>query len=57
MVTVVEGRNLTAKDKSGKCNPYVKLQYGKVECIIILCQITLFSAPFFFLPFVGKIIW
>ncbi|KAG1334777.1 synaptotagmin-5 [Cocos nucifera] len=29
-VTVVEGRNLTTKDKTGKCDPYVKLQYGKV---------------------------
>lgn len=29
-VTVVEGRNLTTKDKSGKCDPYIKLQYGKV---------------------------
>ncbi|ONK81485.1 uncharacterized protein A4U43_C01F29630 [Asparagus officinalis] len=29
MVTVVEGRNLTTRDKSGKCDPYVKLQYGK----------------------------
>ncbi|KAJ0962720.1 hypothetical protein J5N97_027842 [Dioscorea zingiberensis] len=29
-VTVVEGRNLMTKDKSGKCDPYVKLQYGKV---------------------------
>lgn len=30
MVTVAEGRNLTGRDKSGKCDPYVKLQYGKV---------------------------
>ncbi|XP_010916384.1 uncharacterized protein [Elaeis guineensis] len=29
-VTVKEGRNLTTKDKTGKCDPYVKLQYGKV---------------------------
>ncbi|XP_022736056.1 synaptotagmin-5-like isoform X2 [Durio zibethinus] len=29
-VTVVEGKDLITKDKSGKCNPYVKLQYGKV---------------------------
>ncbi|CAL9059145.1 uncharacterized protein LOC135651753 isoform X1 [Musa acuminata AAA Group] len=28
-VTVVEGRSLSTKDKSGKCDPYVKLQYGK----------------------------
>ncbi|TYG43108.1 hypothetical protein ES288_D12G311100v1 [Gossypium darwinii] len=30
IVTVVEGKDLITKDKSGKCNPYVKLQYGKV---------------------------
>ncbi|KAB2001338.1 hypothetical protein ES319_D12G295400v1 [Gossypium barbadense] len=29
IVTVVEGKDLITKDKSGKCNPYVKLQYGK----------------------------
>ncbi|WOL02840.1 hypothetical protein Cni_G11559 [Canna indica] len=28
-VTVAEGKNLSSKDKSGKCDPYVKLQYGK----------------------------
>ncbi|CAI0400950.1 unnamed protein product [Linum tenue] len=28
-VTVVEGQDLTVKERSGKCNPYVKLQYGK----------------------------
>ncbi|KAJ7975131.1 putative Synaptotagmin [Quillaja saponaria] len=28
-ITVVEGNDLTVKDKSGKCNPYIKLQYGK----------------------------
>ncbi|OEL23269.1 hypothetical protein BAE44_0015712 [Dichanthelium oligosanthes] len=28
-VRVVEGRVLTANSKSGKCDPYVKLQYGK----------------------------
>ncbi|GKV23557.1 hypothetical protein SLEP1_g33266 [Rubroshorea leprosula] len=28
-ITVVEGKDLIAKEKSGKCNPYVKLQYGK----------------------------
>ncbi|XP_072999935.1 uncharacterized protein [Typha latifolia] len=28
-VTVVEGRNLVIKEKSGKCDPYVKLHYGK----------------------------
>lgn len=30
-VRVVEGRALTANSKSGKCDPYVKLQYGKVS--------------------------
>ncbi|XP_065860725.1 uncharacterized protein [Euphorbia lathyris] len=29
-VIVVEGKDLTGKERSGKCNPYVKLQYGKV---------------------------
>ncbi|GLJ11106.1 hypothetical protein SUGI_0143120 [Cryptomeria japonica] len=29
-VTVVEGRNLTGKDRSGKSDPYIKLQYGKI---------------------------
>ncbi|XP_062198964.1 uncharacterized protein LOC133901402 isoform X2 [Phragmites australis] len=28
-VRVVEGRALTVNSKSGKCDPYVKLQYGK----------------------------
>lgn len=28
-ITVVEGKDLIAKEKSGKCDPYVKLQYGK----------------------------
>ncbi|OAY67133.1 Synaptotagmin-5 [Ananas comosus] len=28
-VAVAEGRNLFVKEKSGKCDPYVKLQYGK----------------------------
>ncbi|CAI0380852.1 unnamed protein product [Linum tenue] len=28
-VTVVEGQDLTVKERSGKFNPYVKLQYGK----------------------------
>ncbi|XP_077253770.1 C2 domain-containing protein [Tasmannia lanceolata] len=28
-ITVIEGRNLPGKEKSGKCDPYVKLQYGK----------------------------
>jgi C2 domain len=30
-VTVVEGRNLATKERSGKCDPYVKLYYGKVN--------------------------
>ncbi|KAI9088049.1 hypothetical protein K1719_030026 [Acacia pycnantha] len=29
-ITVVEGKDFAAKDKSGKFDPYVKLQYGKV---------------------------
>ncbi|KAM7267043.1 hypothetical protein ACFE04_009209 [Oxalis oulophora] len=29
LINVVEGKDLVAKEKSGKCNPYVKLQYGK----------------------------
>ncbi|XP_039143434.1 synaptotagmin-5 isoform X1 [Dioscorea cayenensis subsp. rotundata] len=29
-VTVAEGRSLMAKDKSGRCDPYVKVQYGKL---------------------------
>lgn len=29
-VTVVEGKDLISKDRNGKCEPYVKLQYGKV---------------------------
>lgn len=29
-ITVVEGKDLVAKEKSGKYDPYVKLQYGKV---------------------------
>ncbi|XP_073055714.1 uncharacterized protein [Primulina eburnea] len=29
-VTVVEGKDLVVKDKMGKSDPYVKLQYGKV---------------------------
>lgn len=28
-ITLVEGRSLITKDKSGKCDPYVKLVYGK----------------------------
>lgn len=38
-ITVVEGKNLPAKDTSGKTEPYVKLQYGKVGHIICLLQI------------------
>jgi hypothetical protein len=29
-ITVEEGRNLAARDRSGKSDPYVLLQYGKV---------------------------
>ncbi|XP_061357579.1 synaptotagmin-5-like isoform X2 [Gastrolobium bilobum] len=29
-VTIVEGKDLAAKEKSGKFDPYIKLQYGKV---------------------------
>ncbi|XP_004512919.1 uncharacterized protein [Cicer arietinum] len=29
-ITVVEGKDLAAKEKSGKFDPYIKLQYGKV---------------------------
>ncbi|KAF8022532.1 hypothetical protein BT93_F0141 [Corymbia citriodora subsp. variegata] len=29
-ITVVEGKDLISKDRNGKCEPYVKLQYGKV---------------------------
>lgn len=48
MVTVVEGRNLPGRDKSGKCDPYVKLQYGKVGyafivCILIKCPLHIFA--------------
>ncbi|PIA39770.1 hypothetical protein AQUCO_02600319v1 [Aquilegia coerulea] len=28
-VTIIEGRDLIGKDKFGKCDPYIKLQYGK----------------------------
>lgn len=30
-ITIMEGRNLAAKDRSGKSDPYVRLRYGKVE--------------------------
>lgn len=33
-ITVVEGKDLIAKDRSGKCAPYVKLQYGKVDILL-----------------------
>jgi len=29
-VAVMEGKGLISKERSGKCDPYVKLQYGKV---------------------------
>lgn len=29
-ITVVEGKDLVLRDKNGKFDPYVKLQYGKV---------------------------
>ncbi|XP_048444016.1 extended synaptotagmin-1 isoform X2 [Pyrus x bretschneideri] len=29
-ITVLEGKDLVSKDRSGKCDPYVKLQYGKI---------------------------
>lgn len=41
-ITVLEGQNLSVP-KSGKCDPYVKLQYGKVgifsdaSCIELNC--------------------
>ncbi|EXB56910.1 RasGAP-activating-like protein 1 [Morus notabilis] len=28
-ITVMEGKDLNMRDKSGKCGPYVRLQYGK----------------------------
>lgn len=34
-VTVVEGRNLGIKEKSGRCDPYLKLYYGKVSLVLI----------------------
>lgn len=30
-ITVVEGKDLVSRDKSGRFEPYVKLQYGKVR--------------------------
>lgn len=32
-ITVVEGKDLIVKDRNGKCETYVKLQYGKVKVI------------------------
>ncbi|XP_050238833.1 synaptotagmin-5 [Mercurialis annua] len=29
-IAVVEGKDLATKEKTGKCDPYIKLQYGKV---------------------------
>ncbi|KAL3570839.1 hypothetical protein D5086_028088 [Populus alba] len=29
-VAIMEGKDLISKERSGKCDPYVKLQYGKV---------------------------
>ncbi|CAN6584906.1 unnamed protein product [Malus baccata var. baccata] len=29
-ITVMEAKDLVSKDRSGKCDPYVKLQYGKI---------------------------
>jgi Ca2+-dependent lipid-binding protein len=34
-ITVVEGKDLIVKDKSGKSDPYVKLQYGKVGSLFL----------------------
>lgn len=30
-ITIVEGKDLGLKDKTGKCESYVKLEYGKVN--------------------------
>jgi hypothetical protein len=38
-VKVVEGRALAVNSKSGKCDPYVKLQYGKVFFFFYLTQL------------------
>lgn len=35
-VTVLEGQDLIPKEKSGKPEPYVKLQYGKVRFCLIM---------------------
>lgn len=42
-VTVVEGKDLMVKDRFGKCDPYVKLQYGKVCLSFSLVISTVFS--------------
>lgn len=35
-ITLVEGKDLSLKDKSGKCESYVKLEYGKVNLYTLL---------------------
>ncbi|KAK6921178.1 C2 domain [Dillenia turbinata] len=30
-ITILEGKDLVVKDKSGKCDPYVKMQYGEAS--------------------------
>lgn len=39
-ITVKEGKDLNMRDKSGKCSPYVRLQYGKVHFFFLhnTCQ-------------------
>ena len=37
-ITVVEGKDLMVKGKFGKSDPYVKLQYGKVNLYFIEVQ-------------------
>lgn len=37
-VTVVEGKDLMVKDKFGKSEPYVKLQYGKVNVYFLFIK-------------------
>ena len=41
-VTVVEGRNLAIKEKSGRCDPYIKLYYGKVSFSSYLSKFAMF---------------
>lgn len=51
-VAVAEGRNLFVKEKSGKCDPYVKLQYGKVSCHLVNSHSQIkFSTLFIFFSF------